>query len=122
MKKITLEQLDKIEDINGTLVTRYDYIDAIAEILDVNYGGVRWNVNTMKTIALDDQHILDITTKTVKGQRFIVGMTVYGGEEFMSLNLLRKRGVWICTYDKDWFENGNWKEGAEQLKGQAYRG
>lgn len=122
MKKITLEQLNKIEAINGTLTGRYEYIDAIAEILNANHGGVRWNVNTMKTIALDKDHILDITTKTTKGQRFIVSMTVYDSKGIPTLWLERKRGSWICKYDSDWFVDGNWKEGAEQLKDQPYRG
>ena len=123
MKKITLEQLNKIEAINGTMSERYEYIDAVAEILGANLGGVRWNVNTMKAIALDKDHILDITTKTVKGRRFIVGLTVYGSKGIPTLWLDRKRGVWLCTFDLDWFDaDHNWKEGTEQLKGQAYKG
>lgn len=122
MKKITLEQLEKIEAINGTLSNRYEYIDAIAEILAANYGSVRWNVNTMKTIALDKEHILDISTKTTKGQRFVVSLIVYDNKGIPTFWLDRKRGTWICRMDSDWFENGNWKEGAEQLDGQPYRG
>lgn len=123
MKKITLEQLDKIEAINGTLTDRYEYIDAITDIMGANYGGVRWNVNTMKTISLDSQHILDITTKKVKGQRFVVRMIVYDGEGIPTLWLDRKRGVWTCTHDRDWYsDKDNYEEVVKELKGQPYRG
>jgi hypothetical protein len=122
MKKITLEQLNKIEAINGTLSERYEYIDAIATVLEANLGGVRWNVNTMKTISLDKDHILDINTKKIKGQRFIIGLTVYNSKGIPTLWLERKRNVWICKYDSDWFAEGNWKEGAERLKDQPYVG
>lgn len=123
MKKITLEQLNKIEAINGTLTTRYEYIDAIAEILDANHGGVRWNVNTMKTIALDDKHILDINTKTTKGQRFVTCMTVYDSKGIPALWLERKRGVWVCTFDTDWYsDKDNYEEVVKEMKGKPYRG
>lgn len=123
MKKITLEQLNKIEAINGTLSERYEYIDAIAETLNADCGGVRWNINTMKTIALDKEHILDISTKKVKGQRFVTGLAVYGSKGIATLLLERKRGVWICTFDADWYsDKDNYEEVVKAMKGQPYRG
>lgn len=123
MKKITTEQLNKIEAINGTLSERYEYIDAIAKILEVNLGNVRWNVNAMKTIALDKEHILDISTKTVKGKRYVVGLSVYGNKGICTLWLERKRNVWVCMFDQDWYtDENNYEEVVKQLKGKAYIG
>lgn len=123
MKKITLEQLNKIEAINGTLSTRYEYITAIANILNADCGCVKWYINHMKTITLDDQHILDITTKTVKGKRFVTSLVVYGGKGTPTLWLDRKRGVWVCMFDTDWYsDKDNYEEVVKEMKGKPYRG
>jgi hypothetical protein len=123
MKRITVEQINKIEAINGTFSERYEYIDAIAEILVTDCGTTRWNKNHMKTITVDDQHTLDITTKKVKGQRFVVRMDIYNNKGKLQMVLERKRNIWICGYDKEWYDDsGNYKNGAEQKKDKTYNG
>ena len=123
MTRLTAEQIEKIEALNGTYVERYEYMDAISEILSVDCSTVKWNKNHMKTVALDDQHILDITTKTIKGHRYVVRLDVVDGRGRTQLVLERKRGVWVNAYDREWYTlDGNYKEGAEQLKDAPYRG
>lgn len=123
MKRLTVEEVDKIEAINGTLSDRYEYMEAITEILDADHASVRWVFNRMKTVRLPADHLLDITTKTVKGKRYIVVMWIYNKQGRLELTLQRKKGVWCNFFDRDWFTpDGQYKDGAQALKDQPYLG
>ena len=123
MKRLTKEEISKIEAINGTLSDRYGYMEALTEILDADRGTVRWNVNHMKTISLPDNCLLDIATKTAKGKRYVVDMRIYNERGSLMLCLERKKGVWCNTFDREWFTpEGQYKEGAEELVNKPYLG
>lgn len=71
MKRLTIDELNRINAINGTLTDRYEYFKALAEILNARYTRVRWNKNFVEAIKCDDTTILDIDCKTVKGKMMI---------------------------------------------------
>lgn len=123
--KLTVEQVRRIEEINGTKTSRTEYFEAIRAIVGGNYGTVRWHKNHMEMISLDKDNFIDIETKTVKGVRYVVAIRHYAPttKSLYAVLLERKRGKWTCTYDKDWFdEKGEWKDGCRELKNKEYKG
>ena len=120
---LTVEQVREIEEINGTKESRTEYFEAVRAIVNGNYGTVRWRKNYMEVISLDKDNFIDIETKTIKGIRYIVAIRQYApkAKSFYALILERKRGKWICTFNKEWFdENGNYKKGCQELKNKEY--
>ena len=115
MRRLTVEELNKIEALNGTLESRYEYIEAIQKIMSDYSARQRVNKNYMKTIMVEKNVFIDIDTKTIKGTRYVVSMRINdlnkenGG--YTSLYRNNKSGKWMARYDSEWFdENGNWNE------------
>ena len=128
MKRLTVAEIKKIESINGTLKNRIDYIEALQEIVGTN-GCVscRFNKNHMTTISLDKTTIMEIETKTIKGNRYVVRMWINDfakdSRKGLYLERVNKTGKWLVTYDSDWFTvEGNWKSGCEAAKNSEYIG
>lgn len=70
--RLTAEQIKAIEEMNGTMESRYDYFEEFANIIGVgNSFAVRYNKNKTKRLHLDNM-IVDITTRTKKGKLMIV--------------------------------------------------
>lgn len=127
MRRITVDEMIKLEGINGKLETRLEYITAIKNILDANLVACRFNKNHMTTISLDKTTIMEITTKTIKGRRYVVGLNIddLSKEHRSGLYLERdnKTGKWLTAYDSVWFnEVGNYTEGAKKLVNSEYVG
>ena len=78
MRTLTAEELKKINEINGTCADRYEYFDRIAEICNGYVGSITWWVNAVKGVVLDENTVLDIATKTVKGVKKIWAITIVG--------------------------------------------
>ena len=76
MKKLTVEEISKINNINGTMKDRYEYFEKLAELLGGKYTTVRWNKNFVEAVSLDKTTILDIQCKTVKGKMMIKLMNI----------------------------------------------
>lgn len=71
MRRITAEEIEKINEINGTLNDRYEYFEKLTEILNGKGTYIRWNKNSVKEVMLDDETILTIACKTVKGKMML---------------------------------------------------
>ena len=76
MRTITTEELNKINEMNGSKSDRYNYYEALADILNGEHITIRYNTNRVKGVALDKATILDIGCKTVRGKMMIEWMGV----------------------------------------------
>lgn len=76
MRTITTEELNKINEMNGSKSDRYNYYEALADILNGEHITIRYNTNRVKGVALDKDTILDIGCKTVRGKMMIEWMGV----------------------------------------------
>lgn len=115
MKYLTKLDIEKIQKINETLNTRYEYLDAIANILKIETTGIRRHKRVMKGIALDESTELDIVCRTVKGQMIIKEINIVDWESkpIEAQYFTFRKNKWFKTFPN--FESGKFFNTFEEL-------
>lgn len=113
MYHMTSEDFRKIEEFNGKLNSRYEYLDAIAEALNTDTVGIRHGMRDMKGIALDEHTELDCRCRTVKGQMIVKDIWVTHREYERvngETNLVRYESESFVYKRKKWYREilGEW--------------
>lgn len=104
MKKLSLAQIKKIETINGTMDSRNEYLEAIANLLGLKYGSFKYDKNDVARVIIDDSTILDIKTKNVNGVKMITSVSVLDyANNYDSLIVEKKKDDWIAVCGAKWY-------------------